>query len=149
MCCTVSAGYRYSYYLSSLDPNAAKPKESYIYFTDCSVTISDIDHKTNYQYDYDNNYSLVSKPIDNFTVFFRASLSGYIDPLSTFNNISITPYILSEDGVLLEEDFQICNIEESKINPDGTFRYIATYSAPVPNYIHNFYSYSISDISFS
>lgn len=143
---------QYSSYLSALSPSESSPKESFLYLTNCSVIISDVDKKVDYRYDYNNDYSLVSHPIDRSVVYFKINASGYIDPLYIEkSNISIDPYILYGDyyGADLLPDLQLSYIEKSQINSDGTFQYIATYSAPLNSDYSGYICFGIENIKFN
>lgn len=97
--------------------------EYYLYLTDCSAYISDIQEDVSYSYGYDNDYSQVSKPIVSTYYYLTIKYKGYADKELAGKSISFSVYPNGEYCGWFDKPSSPNNI----INSDGSFSFEDTY----------------------
>ena len=120
--------------------NAAPVAEYYINITESSAEITNITEEVSYKYSYDKDYSLVSNPNIQKTIFVTVFCEGYTDSALSGKKIIIE--------TMIDEYYQDISIPKeiisNTINSDGSFEYKAIYSTMYP--IDSIDTYSFTSI---
>ncbi len=126
------------------------PGDYYFNVTDCSSVIAQIDKNIEYQYQYNNDYSLVSYPFDNSKVYIKFSCSGHTDNIFAGHNIKITPdFLYGSNPYGLDSIYnsKLISITKSEIASDGTFEYVAIYEIQLASDYSEHLHFTINNIT--
>lgn len=96
-------------------------RELFIYLTDITAAVSSVDKSTSLEYSYDNDYSLVSKPVQFSKTRVTITYKGYTDASLCGKNLFFSPEFSSGNP-------STTTISNNVVKQDGSFEFSATYS---------------------
>lgn len=113
--------------------------EYFLYLTNSSVQVSEVNITEEATYWYDNNYSLTSSAVNTSTMTVLVTYKGYTDPIFAGYKVNIYSEFRSNLSNLwfhLGWKFDEVQKSDNTIHSDGSFEYTKTYIVSAP-YSHS------------
>lgn len=104
-------------------------EDYFLYLTNSSVQVTAVDEKEEYSYGYNNDYSLVSQPLEATTATIVVTYEGYTDPIFAGYEIKFDTTFAS---LLTGWVYELKQTSGNAVCADGSFEYTETYTISAP-----------------